>query len=191
MTLGRIIRGLGPVAEQYSLIRVSRLTKFFVWGDVFAFLVQGNGAGIMAAGEDMGTIGKNVVIAGLVIQIMFFGFFVIAAIVFHRRFSAAGPTVEDGLSGNGLVESREFPWEGMMHMLYGTSALILTRCIFRIVEYIMGPEAYLLTHEWTLYVFDGVLMVAVMVIFYWWYPSEIGQPRRTQSSSGNVWMKFL
>lgn len=191
MTLGRIIRGLGPVAEQYSLIRVSWLTKFFVCGDVFAFLVQAGGAGMMSAGEDMGTTGNNIVIAGLVIQILFFGFFVIAAIVFHRRFGAAGPMVEDGMSGSRLVEAHAFPWEGMMHMLYGTSALILARCIFRIVEYVMGPEAYLLTHEWTLYVFDGVLMVAVMVIFYWWYPSEIGQPRHTRSSSGNVWMKFL
>ena len=175
MTLGRIIRGLGPVAEQYSLIRVSWLTKFFVIGDVFAFLVQATGAGMLSAGEDMGDMGQNIVIAGLVIQILFFGFFVVAAIVFHRRFEARG-----------------FPWVGMMHMLYGTSALILARCIFRIVEYVMGPEEYLLTHEWTLYVFDGVLMVAVMVIFYLWYPSEIGQPRRrTESGSGKVWMKFL
>ena len=102
-----------------------------------------------------------------------------------------GPMIEEG-SRSELVEARGFPWVGMMHMLYGTSALILARCIFRIVEYVMGPEEYLLTHEWTLYVFDGVLMLAVMVIFYWWYPSEIGQPRRrTQSGSGNVWMKFL
>lgn len=189
MTLGRIIRGLGPAAERYSLIRVSRLTKFFVCGDVFAFLVQATGAGMMAAGESMGTTGNNIVIAGLVIQILFFAFFVAAAVVFHKRFGAAGPTVEDG-SGSGLVGVRGFPWVGMMHMLYGTSALILARCIFRIVEYVMGPEEYLLTHEWTLYVFDGVLMVAVMVVFYWWYPSEIGQPR-TRSGSGNVWMKFL
>lgn len=191
MTLGRIIRGLGPVAEQYSLIRVSWLTKFFVLGDVFAFLVQATGAGMLSAGEDMGDMGQNIVIAGLVIQILFFGFFVVAAIVFHRRFAAMDSTVEEG-SGSELVEARGFPWVGMMHMLYGTSALILARCIFRIVEYVMGPEEYLLTHEWTLYVFDGVLMVAVMVIFYLWYPSEIGQPRRrTESGSGKVWMKFL
>ena len=40
MTLGRVIRRVG--AEHLSVIRVSRLTKTFVWGDVLSFVVQGN-----------------------------------------------------------------------------------------------------------------------------------------------------
>lgn len=62
-----------------------------------------------------------------------------------------------------------------MVMLYATSALILIRCIFRIIEYAMGSEGYLLAHEWPLYIFDALLMVATMAIFYVWYPSQIQQ----------------
>jgi hypothetical protein len=41
MVLGRIIRLTD--GEAYSLIRVSRLTKIFVAGDVLSFLVQSTG----------------------------------------------------------------------------------------------------------------------------------------------------
>ncbi|RKL03679.1 hypothetical protein BFJ68_g11423 [Fusarium oxysporum] len=39
MTLGRIIRGLGPKGESCSIVRVKWLTTLFVVGDVFSFLV--------------------------------------------------------------------------------------------------------------------------------------------------------
>lgn len=58
-------------------------------------------------------------------------------------------------------------------MLYPTSTLILVRSLFRIIEYFMGSDGYLLENEWPLYVFDGLLMAAAMVIFYVWYPSKI------------------
>ncbi|KAL0941460.1 RTA1 domain-containing protein [Colletotrichum truncatum] len=169
MTLGRIISGLGSKAELCSIIRVKWLTKLFVIGDVFSFLIQSTGAGLMAAGNDP-KMGENIVVGGLFIQILFFGLFVAAALIFHLRYrkrSAHRRTMDS----TGIVGT--FDWEGMMMMLYATSALILVRCIFRIIEYVMGADAYPLKNEWTLYVFDAVLMVATMGIFYIWYPSQI------------------
>lgn len=170
MTLGRIIRGLGPAAHSCSIIRVSWLTKIFVWGDAFSFLIQSTGAGMTASGTSMAKMGEHVVVGGLVVQIIFFGLFVTAAVVFQLRFRRMdGP-------------STQMAWGRMMGMLYGVSGLILARCIFRVVEYVMGVDAYLLSNEWTLYVFDGLLMVAVMVIFYWWYPSEISRHKDSQDA---------
>lgn len=60
-------------------------------------------------------------------------------------------------------------------MLYAISALIMVRSIFRAVEFIMGNSGYLLSYEWTLYVFDSLLMIIVTVIFYVRYPSELTQ----------------
>ena len=48
MTLGRVIRRVG--AEHLSVIRVSRLTKTFVWGDVLSFVVQGNSSSLSILG---------------------------------------------------------------------------------------------------------------------------------------------
>ncbi|KAH6887032.1 RTA1 like protein-domain-containing protein [Thelonectria olida] len=171
MTLGRIIRGLGSKGEMCSIIRVKWLTTLFVVGDTFSFLIQSSGAGLMAAGDDPKT-GEMIVIGGLVIQVLFFGLFVAAAAIFHlryRRSSAGWRTVAaTNTPGN-------FDWERMMILLYATSAFILVRCIFRIIEYAMGIDAYPLKNEWTLYVFDAVLMAITMLIFYIWYPSRIQQ----------------
>ncbi|KAI9150326.1 Protein RTA1 [Paramyrothecium foliicola] len=164
MTLGRIMRALGPEGEACSIIKVKWLTTTFVVGDVFAFLVQASGAGYMAAGSDA-KMGEWIVVGGLVIQILFFGLFVAASIIFDRRYSFCE-------SSKTLIDS-SFPWNKMLRMLYATSALILARSVFRIIEYIMGADAYLLKNEWTLYVFDSVLMAATMLIFFVYYPSQI------------------
>ncbi|EXK78735.1 hypothetical protein FOQG_16608 [Fusarium oxysporum f. sp. raphani 54005] len=169
MTLGRIMRGLGPKAESCSIIRVKWLTTLFVVGDVFSFLVQSSGAGMMAAGDDP-KLGENIVIGGLVIQILFFGLFVAAAVIFHLRYRNIGKGWRAIATSNA---ENVFEWERMLMMLYATSALILIRCFFRIIEYVMGSDAYPLKNEWTLYIFDSLLMAITMVIFYIWYPSRV------------------
>ncbi len=65
------------------------------------------------------------------------------------------------------------PWKESLRMLYAISVLIMVRSIFRVVEYVMGQSGYPLMHEWTLYIFDSILMLVVTVIFYWKYPSEL------------------
>jgi hypothetical protein len=39
----------------------------------------------------------------------------------------------------------------------------------------MGQKGYLLANEWPMFVFDAVLMVAVMVIWGYWHPGTIRQ----------------
>jgi uncharacterized membrane protein len=74
-------------------------------------------------------------------------------------------------------------------MLYTVSALIMVRSIFRAVEYLMGADGYPLTHEWTLYLFDSLLMILVTVVFYLRYPSELQRVKEdaeVQMLSGNL-----
>jgi hypothetical protein len=81
-----------------------------------------------------------------------------------------------------------------LHMLYAVSGLIMIRSIFRVVEYLMGNDGYPLSHEWTLYIFDSVLMLLVTTIFYLRYPSKLQQVIRdnedvrmiSQSDDGKV-----
>ena len=68
------------------------------------------------------------------------------------------------------------PWQACLNMLYVTSMAILARNIFRVVEFAMqsvDDAGYLVTHEWPLYAFDGALMLLVMVVFFFWYPSQL------------------
>ncbi|KAI0897119.1 RTA1 like protein-domain-containing protein [Annulohypoxylon nitens] len=160
MVLGRVIRAVH--AEIRSLVPVRWLTTIFVCGDVFSFIIQASGAGLMATGNSM-TTGQNVVLTGLVIQIVMFGLFAVVAAVFHVRVRR-WPTAA-------FLERRPI-WTKTMVMLYSVSIFILVRSVFRVIEYAMGQDGYLLKHEWTLYVFDGALMFGVVVMFAWMFPSR-------------------
>lgn len=160
MTLGRLIRRVE--GEHLSPIRVSRLTKTFVWGDVLSFIVQGNSSSLSVLGY--AKWGKVCVVGGLAIQLVSFSLFWVTAIVFARRLRRA-PTEQCLKPG--------IPWQRSLHMLYSVSALILIRSIFRIIEYVMDNDGYPLKHEWTMYVFDSVPMAVVMVIFFIWYPNQM------------------
>ncbi|KAL8853550.1 MAG: hypothetical protein Q9221_001536 [Calogaya cf. arnoldii] len=171
MTLGRLVRALR--AESLSVIRVSWLTKIFVCGDVLTFFIQGGGGGIMASRDpDKVKMGQNVILGGLFLQIIIFGLFVLASIVFHLRLRKQ-PTRES--------YAGDVKWQKMLSVLYAVSAIILVRNIFRVVEYIGGNDGPLLRVEWPIYVFDALLMAATMAIWFAGYPTLI-RPAKTLSS---------
>ncbi|KAF2848590.1 RTA1 like protein, partial [Plenodomus tracheiphilus IPT5] len=165
--LGRII--LLTNGEQFSLIRHKWLTKLFVAGDVISFVTQCGGGGIQAAGSlSMLHTGEKIIIVGLFLQLLFFGFFIVVAGLFHYRLvraNARGRTYG--------VNVRELPWKRHMLALYLGSGLIMFRSIFRVVEYVQGNNGYLLRHELYLYVFDALLMFVVMATFNWIHPAEV------------------
>lgn len=162
MTLGRLIRAVR--GESLSLIRVTWLTKIFVCGDVLSFFIQGGGGGIMASDSTKVKLGENIILGGLFFQILIFGFFLVAAVVFHMRMRAC---VTHQASDPALK------WEQMLLVLYTVSAIIMTRNVVRVVEYIGGREGPLLRVEWPIYAFDAVLMAATMLVFWVGYPTMI------------------
>ncbi|KAJ0346633.1 hypothetical protein COL154_008500 [Colletotrichum chrysophilum] len=174
MTLGRIIRSVH--GESLSVIRVNWLTRIFVAGDCFSFLVQASGGGLMVK-DGSQKMGQNLIVAGLVIQIVLFGIFWLTSIIFHSRL-AKYPT-EASASGNS-------PWKSGLWMLYTVSCLIMVRSIFRLIEYLMGGDGYPLQHEWTLYVFDAMLMFLVMVVFGWRFPSAFQIRKNGSQSTSDV-----
>jgi hypothetical protein len=184
--LGRII--LLVDGERYSLVRLKWLTKMFVTGDVFSFMLQGAGGGIQAGGTLTALhTGEKLIIAGLFTQLFFFGFFIVVAGIFHYRLVKDKPLQKQiGVKRHRQLDStsssvpftqrynlNDLPWKRHLYNLYITSGLIMIRSIFRVIEYLQGNAGYLLSHEVFLYVFDAVLMVAVMVMFNWVHPSEV------------------
>ncbi|KAF2179923.1 RTA1 like protein [Zopfia rhizophila CBS 207.26] len=163
MMLGRII--ILTNGEIHSMVRLRWLTKIFVAGDVLSFVLQGAGGGIMTGGslESM-HMGEKIIIGGLVVQLLFFGFFLVTSAVFHVRM-AKFPTTK--------ALSISMPWERQLYALYIASALIFVRSLFRLIEYAQGNDGYLISNEAYLYIFDAVLMFATMAVFAWIHPSEI------------------
>lgn len=124
--------------------------------------------------------GEKVVIAGLALQVATFLVFLAAAIDFHARMNCTSKT-EQG------AEDQE--WMKKLHVLYALSSLILLRCVFRLIEYSMGNASYLIAHEWTLYVFDGVPMLAVLAVLFVWQSKETNPALKSEdekSSEGEL-----
>lgn len=163
MELGRII--LMVQAEQLALVRVRWMTKIFVAGDVLSFLMQASGAGLLVTGsQDSASTGQNVIIGGLIVQILFFGFFLVSAVIFQCRLGARPAAA---------AVASQFPWRKHMWALHSSSILVLIRSIVRVVEYVQGESGYVMRHEVFIYVFDGLLMFALMAIFLIIHPSEV------------------
>lgn len=121
-------------------------------------------------------LGQHVVVGGLIVQILFFGFFVVVAAIFNMRVKK-DPTSE--------VSLQNVPWKRHLYALYLASGLILIRSLFRVIEYLQGNDGYLLGHEVFLYIFDAVLMLGVMAFFNIVHPSEIYALLRRARVSGS------
>lgn len=72
-------------------------------------------------------MGENIILGGLILQILIFAFFVIVASIWHRRLNAL-PT----------VAAAELPWKKYIIYLYAASVFITVRNLCRVIEYAMG-----------------------------------------------------
>jgi hypothetical protein len=123
------------------------------------------GGGMQSSGTlDGMKTGERMIIAGLFVQIIFFCFFIIVAILFDLKLHKY-PIPR--------CSAAEIQWRKHLNILYVTSLLILVRSAFRLVEYIQGNQGYLLHHEVYLYVFDALLIFIVMLVFNVTHPHEI------------------
>lgn len=114
-------------------------------------------------------VGHALLKAALLMQVAVALLFVALAVVFHRRCAKAGinnPKVNEPLK-----------------TLYVSTALLLVRTIYRVVEYFSIAELRfrdpgfdpltitpLIRYEWFFYVFEGVLMLANSVLINWRHP---------------------
>lgn len=166
MILGRVIRATG--GEKYSLVSVRWITKIFLTGDLASLALQGAGGAIISRADTKSkeSNGRVIVLIGLAVQLIFFAFFVTAALIFHVRM------LRNRLKGPESAIS----WQKIIWLCYLTSALITFRNIFRVVEFAMGTQGYLWQNEWPLYAFDAIPMALTMLVCVKFYDRQI-QPQ--------------
>ncbi|KAJ5398057.1 hypothetical protein N7509_006170 [Penicillium cosmopolitanum] len=194
MFFGRLVVASGH--PKLSLIRVNWETKIFVTGDILCFLVQAFGAVSLANlvnSHDSDTahkvdVAKNVILAGLALQVILFLVFLVSSVIFHIRVSkrhiakSVDPTLRLQL---------------MIYSIYATGVLITGRNIYRLIEYKSGNGGYLQENEWPQYGLDVGLMAIYMVITFFWYfadtkarannPGKYGRVPEDQAAwSGNI-----
>ncbi|CBF87495.1 RTA1 domain-containing protein, partial [Aspergillus nidulans FGSC A4] len=134
-----------------GIVRVSYLPKILITLDVAAMLTQGGGSAIASAGEWKGTledIGTSVLIGGLALQVATFTVFLSVVFSFHQKI------LRHGEEGMGMV-LRGVYIGGLFIMVL----LSQIRSIFRLIEFALGTESYIMTNEWPLYVLEAVPML--------------------------------
>lgn len=82
---------------------------------------------VQAEDNDAVKRGENIILGGLVLQILIFGFFVAVAATWHVR-----------LMGRPTAKSADLPWMRYIWLLYAASVLITVRNFCRVVEYALG-----------------------------------------------------
>jgi hypothetical protein len=107
--------------------------------------------------------GKTVIELGLGVQILFFGFFLFNILIFWRRIVRAPTPL-----------SQTMPWKKHSTVLLVAGSIVLIRCLYRVIEYMQGETGELQSKEIYLYVLDAGAMLAVMLIFHYYHPSEVG-----------------
>ncbi|KAI8240706.1 hypothetical protein K4K57_012384 [Colletotrichum sp. SAR 10_99] len=164
IVLGRLIRFLE--AEHLALIRTKWLTKIFVLGDIISFVTQGAGGAILSRAKSLSDVdlGENIIIAGLAVQITFFGVFIIVICLFHYRINGS-PTKP--------CDSVTLHWRPFIWILYGASFLIMVRSVFRLAEYVTGSDGPLMASEVYIYVLDAALIFLVAAMFNLFHPGKL------------------
>ncbi|KAM0110790.1 hypothetical protein ACP6JB_003577 [Aspergillus fumigatus] len=129
---------------------------YMILGRIIRLLNAGSlslcgGGGLLAGAktQDKVNMGEHMIIAGLFVQILFFGFFMLVSVIFHRRMLAT-PIHH--------MMSTQLPWNYYMKILYTVSVLIMIRSVYRVAEYVQGSDGYLQSKEAFIYVFDAALI---------------------------------
>jgi len=163
--LGRLLISIN--APQVSIVPVKWMTRFFIMGDIIAFLSQCAGGAIQASASSSGNVskqqvGSDVVMGGLGVQILFFTFYIVTVIIAHVRLTKLKIEQSPGA---------RLSWFWMILAVYAVSLLILIRCVFRLIEYHGGYSGPIMTTEVYSYCLDALPMLLVMVILNICHPS--------------------
>ncbi|KAF2134063.1 RTA1 like protein, partial [Dothidotthia symphoricarpi CBS 119687] len=148
MTPRRLIRALD--AENHAIMSPRWTTKIYVLIDIASFACQMLGSAMQTSGDEDGVkTGNTVVIGGLAFQLVAFTFFILMTALFHHRLNQQ-PTATSLRT--------HVKWRRQVWLLYTVSMLVVVRCVFRLAEFVEGPEGKAYKTEAYLYVFDAVLM---------------------------------
>lgn len=150
--VGRLIRLVG---REYAIVNPKFVEYGFIVSDLLSIGVQSAGAGLITSGKlENLTLGSNVLIGGLGINLVSFCFFAIITLHLHWAIAKRKPD----------YTGRE-QWIKMFYALYLSMILLIIRSIYRIVEFAMGFRGYLAIHETYFYVFECLLIIFAFGLF--------------------------
>ncbi|KAI6110390.1 RTA1 like protein-domain-containing protein [Pisolithus croceorrhizus] len=148
----------------YSQIQLCEVATWFIISLNFLISMVQTFGGVLQIFKSVSTdkVGVTIVLVGLAIEAAPFALFFLLCLHVYMHIRAAG------------ISLSSETWGPIVQALLFSSALIMLRYIYRIVEYAQGSGGYLMTHELWLYLLDTLpLFIGVIVYIPFWPPKYI------------------
>jgi len=170
--------GGGRRTQVFWGLSPKRLGYLFIISDFTSFNTQGGGSSIAGAGSWKGTlrtVGIDVILVGLALQVITFtGFLTVFAMFQSRVNNMKDVSLQPGA-------------KKVITGVWIASILVQIRTVFRLVEFAKGDDGYLMTREWCVYVFEGGPMVIATAILAVYHPVlYMQQVSHTEANDGEV-----
>lgn len=165
--LGRLIQILG---RSSSILSPSLYLWIFCTCDILSLVIQAIGGGMASgqAGKINGNTkpGTDIMVAGIIFQLVSITVFVLCAVDFLRR-----------VLRQRLLKSVQGSVTPLLLAMLFSIVLIYIRSIYRVIELVQGWTGYLITHEAYFIALDGSMMVPAVGIFNiihpdWFMPKQ-------------------
>ncbi|RGP75554.1 rta1 like family [Fusarium sporotrichioides] len=157
VTLSKAINYFAPELSRFK-------PQLFIWifipFDIVCLILQAAG-GAMSTESDS-TVGVDVSMAGLALQVIVLVAFIAAFSDYMIRYWRSG-------------QAQAFGWR-MIAFFVGLSAaiiLILTRCIYRVAELREGYDGELIKHEIPFIILEGIVIVLAAVALFFGHPGLV------------------
>jgi hypothetical protein len=165
LTLKHIVINFG---ESWSRLPPVWYTRIFITGDILSLVLQGAGGGIAAtadAGSDLLDIGTNLMVAGVVLQVVILSCFgILLAEYTIRTYNR-----RDQLSAGAMTLFHKTSFRCFIFAVIIGFFGIYIRCVYRIPELTGGWRSELMRDETDFIVLEGamiVLSVLVLTVFH-------------------------
>ncbi|KAF8917338.1 RTA1 like protein-domain-containing protein [Mucidula mucida] len=179
---GAIVRIMG---QGYSRLTPRYYSLIFVSCDVISLVVQGAGGGIAASGDTLedANMGGNIMLGGIVFQLVVMTLFLGLAGEFFYRFFTDSPIAgrafarvetEDShvtLTNSGYKLSSKM--RVMLVALFSITAFLYIRAIYRTIELAGGWHGVIIETEIWFNIFDGAMVVLAFYTMNFAHPGRL------------------
>ena len=166
LTLKHIVRSFG---DGWSRVRPGWYTWIFIGCDLLSLILQGTGGGIAATadfGSDLQDLGTDLMLAGVVFQVVcltFFGYFLGEYLYrTYRHRNELGP--------NCMALFHDTKFRLFIGAIITAYVTILARCAYRIPELSGGWRSELMRNEVEFIVLEGVMIVVAVAVLTMFHP---------------------
>jgi hypothetical protein len=194
LCLSRIVETFG---QENSRISARSYPRIFIVCDFLSLVLQAAGGGIASVKTHNykdPTLGNNIMLAGLSVQVVTMFLFMLLALDFSvrtlRRTRQLG--AENALDPRHATLRKSKAFKGFLVALSLSTILVFTRCVFRVAELSEGWEGPMMKKQGLFIGLEGVVIILAVLLLNFFHPGlcfneRPYQPTTSEGSAGRTW----